>query len=179
MNTCADLVADDGSLAQIDRAPVTEMDATECIGCERESLESKRRGGRYDGLVEQLGGPATPGIGFALGVDRILMACEAEDVFPGPQAAADVFLIDLTDGTQSLAVLDELARGGVRVDRSYDNRSVKAQFKAADRSEAPLAVIIGEDEVAAGTAQIKDLVTGDQRSVTRSELLVEIRKLCS
>jgi histidyl-tRNA synthetase len=136
-------------------------------------------GGRYDGLVEQLGGPATPGIGFALGVDRILMACDAEGVFPGPPAAADVFLVDLTDGTQSLALLDELARGGVRVDRAYDNRSVKAQFKAADRSEAPLAVIIGEDEVAAGTAQIKDLVTGDQRSVTRSELLVEIRKLCS
>lgn len=134
-------------------------------------------GGRYDGLVEQLGGPPTPGIGFALGVDRILMACDAEDVFAGPSAVVDVFIVDLTGGTEALRLVDELAAAAIAADRAYDSRSVKAQFKAADRSGAHTAVIVGNDELAADSAQIKNLHTGEQIAVARSELVAELRKL--
>ena len=133
-------------------------------------------GGRYDGLVEQLGGPATPGIGFALGVDRILLACDAEGAFAGPSESVSVFVVDLTGGAEALRLLDGLARAGIDADRAYDNRSVKAQFKAADRSGARLALVVGDDELAADIVQIKDLVSGDQHAVARPDLLPELRK---
>lgn len=145
-----------------------------------ESLDTAQNavggGGRYDGLVEQLGGPPTPGVGFALGVDRILLACDAEAAFDGPPEAVDVFVIDLTDGTRALPIIDEIATAGLAADRAYDNRSMKAQFKAADRSGARVAVIVGDDEVAAGTATVKDLATGDQAPVVRADLLSALRK---
>jgi histidyl-tRNA synthetase len=148
-----------------------------------ESLDAAQNavggGGRYDGLVEQLGGPATPGVGFALGVDRILLACDAEAAFDGPQAAVDVFVIDLIDGTRALPIIDEIASAGLAADRAYDNRSMKAQFKAADRSGARIAVIIGDDEVAAGTVTVKNLATGDQAPVDRADLLTALRKQLS
>jgi histidyl-tRNA synthetase len=148
-----------------------------------ESLDAAQNavggGGRYDGLVEQLGGPATPGVGFALGVDRILLACDAAAVFDGPRATVDVFVIDLTGGTRALPIIDEIATAGMAADRAYDNRSMKAQFKAADRSGARVAVIIGDDEVAAGTATVKNLATGDQAPVDRADLLTALRKQLS
>lgn len=133
-------------------------------------------GGRYDGLVEALGGPATPGMGFALGVDRILMACDAEGVFGGPPAAVEAFVVDLTGGGEALSLVDELAAAGIRVDRAYDNRSVKAQFKQADRSGAAVALVVGDDELAGDTVAVKDLATGAQHSVERSDLVNELRK---
>jgi len=132
-------------------------------------------GGRYDGLVEALGGPATPGVGFALGVDRTLLACDAEGVFDGPTQRPDVFVVDLTGGAEALALVDELASAGIRADRSYDNRSVKAQLKAANRADARLAVIVGDDELDAGTVQVKDLESGDQRAMARAQLLADIK----
>ena len=86
-------------------------------------------GGRYDGLVEDLGGPATPGIGFALGVDRIL-ACDAEGVFTTPESAVKVFVVD--GGSHALGCTTSERRIGA--DRSYGGRSMKAQMKVADRS---------------------------------------------
>ena len=100
-------------------------------------------GGRYDGLVEDLGGPATPGIGFALGVDRILLACDAERVFPAPAAAVKVFVVDVTGGSHALGVCTTLREAGIGADRAYGGRSMKAQMKVADRSGAPYAAIIG------------------------------------
>jgi histidyl-tRNA synthetase len=135
-------------------------------------------GGRYDGLVENLGGPATPGIGFALGVDRILLACDAEDVFPMPAPTVSVFVVDVTGGSHALGVCDELRDAGIGADRSYGGRSMKAQMKVADRSGAPLAAIIGEDEVAAGEVTLRDL-RGDtgQRRVALDTLVYEVNQL--
>ena len=122
-------------------------------------------GGRYDGLVEDLGGPATPGIGFALGLDRILLACDAEGVFPVPEPVTKVFVVDVTGGSHALGVCNTLRAAGIGADRSYGGRSMKAQMKVADRSGAPFAAIIGEDEVASGEVTLRDLrgQTGQER----------------
>ena len=108
-------------------------------------------GGRYDGLVEALGGPPTPGIGFALGVDRILLACDDEEVFDVAGDRIDVFVVDTTGGAAALAITEELRRAGISADRAFDGRSMKAQMKAADRSGAATAIIVGADELDAGT----------------------------
>jgi histidyl-tRNA synthetase len=134
-------------------------------------------GGRYDGLSEALGGPATPGIGFALGVDRTLLACDAESVFAPPPVAVDVFVVDTTGGEQALVLTDELRGAGLRADRAYDNRSMKSQMKVADRSGAPVALIVGSDEVAAGVVALRPLRGGgEQRAVPRSRAVDEVRE---
>jgi histidyl-tRNA synthetase len=87
-------------------------------------------GGRYDGLVEALGGPSTPGVGFALGLDRTLLACDDEGVFAAEPTAIDAFVVDVTGGLEAVALCAELRAAGLAVDRGYDNRSMKAQMKA-------------------------------------------------
>lgn len=135
-------------------------------------------GGRYDGLVEDLGGPPTPGIGFALGVDRILLACDAEGVFAAPPPSVGVFVVDVTGGSQGLDVCQRLRAGGIGADRAYGGRSMKAQMKVADRSGAPYAAIIGEDEVAAGEVTLRDLRgDGGQRRIALDALVSDVRSL--
>jgi histidyl-tRNA synthetase len=129
-------------------------------------------GGRYDGLVEDLGGPPTPGVGFALGLDRTLLACDDEGVFGAPDQTVDVFVVDTTGGRHALQITEALRAEGVPADRAFDNRSMKSQMKAADRSGARLAVIIGSDEVAAGTAVVRPLRDrADQSVVARHDLI--------
>ena len=96
-------------------------------------------GGRYDGLVEELGGPPTPGIGFALGVDRILLACDAEGAFAAAPAPVEVFVVDTVGGQSAAVLCDRLRQAGLGVDRAFDGRSMKAQMKRADRSGATVA----------------------------------------
>jgi histidyl-tRNA synthetase len=133
-------------------------------------------GGRYDGLVEALGGPATPGVGFALGVDRTLLACDDEGVFEAPVRALDVFVVDVTGGAEALAITNELRRAGLAADRGYDNRSMKAQMKLANRSAAAHAVIVGANELAAGAVVVKPMHGGDQQTIPRSELIAHFTK---
>ena len=134
-------------------------------------------GGRYDGLVESMGGPATPGIGFGSGIERVLLACDAEGVFGASESALDVFVVDFTGGGEALALTHELRAAGLRADRAFDNRSPKAQFKAADRSGARLAVVIGPDEVAAGTAGVRDLrEKGEQDTVDRTKVVDVVKE---
>jgi histidyl-tRNA synthetase len=129
-------------------------------------------GGRYDGLVEALGGPTTPGIGFALGVDRTLIACDDEGVFGAPVADVDVFVVDTTGGLEAAVITAELRAAGLRADRAFDRRSMKSQMKSADRSAAAVAVIIGDDERDAGTAVVRPLRGGgEQRAVARADLV--------
>lgn len=135
-------------------------------------------GGRYDRLVEDLGGPPTAGMGFALGVDRILLACDAEGVFPGPATAIEVFVVDVTGGGHALDVCTRLREAGIGADRAYGGRSMKAQMKVADRSGAPFAAIIGEDEVAAGEVTLRDLRgEAGQRRVALDDLVRDVRAL--
>jgi histidyl-tRNA synthetase len=136
-------------------------------------------GGRYDGLVEALGGSPTPGIGLAIGIDRTLIACDDEGVFGGPTAGLDVFVVDATGGRQALLLTNELRAAGLRADRAYENRSMKSQMKAADRSKAAVAVIIGSTELDEGTAVVRPLRTGEhqQSSVGRADLIDAIKKV--
>ena len=128
-------------------------------------------GGRYDGLVEALGGPATPGIGFALGLDRTLLACDAEKVFDAPETAVDVFVVDTVDGRHAHELCHLLRKNEIRADRAYDLRSMKAQMKSADRSGARIALIIGSEEVENATIMLRPMGSGEQYSISRKDLL--------
>lgn len=119
-------------------------------------------GGRYDGLVEDLGGEPTPGIGFAIGLDRTLLACDAEGVFAAPDTSADVFVVDTTGGRAALRLADELRKAGLRAERAYGAKSMKSQMKSANKSRAKVAVIIGEDELARGVATVRPMDGGEQ-----------------
>ncbi len=144
------------------------------------SLESAQNalggGGRYDGLVGEMGGPATPGSGFALGIERILLACDAEGVLSTPPAGVDVFVVDFAGGDAARDLTAELRRQSIRADRAFDGRSPKSQFKAADRSGARVALVIGPDEAAAGTVGIRPLRSGgDQQTVPRAGMSAAVR----
>ena len=129
-------------------------------------------GGRYDGLVEALGGPATPGVGFALGLDRTLLACDDEGVFAAVERPLDAFVVDVVGGGQATVLTADLRNAGLTADRGYDNRSMKAQMKLANRSGADHAVIVGDDELAAGTVVVKPLRNdSDQVTIPRDELI--------
>lgn len=114
-------------------------------------------GGRYDGLVEALGGPPTPGIGFGSGIERVLLACDAEGVFAVDESAVDVYVVDTNDGTIARDLVTQLRRAGISADRAFDCRSMKSQMKSADRSGAAFVLIVGSDEAAAGTVVLRSM----------------------
>lgn len=145
-------------------------------------------GGRYDGLVAALGGPPESGVGFALGVDRTLLACDAADVFAVDRPKPDVWVVAVTEQLDGVELVEELRRAGIAADRSYGGgRSMKAQMKAANRSGAPLAVLVGADEVEANTVSLRVMQgslqlmegEGQQSSVPRSEFVEKVRSLLS
>jgi histidyl-tRNA synthetase len=150
----------------------------EYIGLALESAQNALGGGgRYDGLVEAMGGAPTPGIGFALGIERILLACSAEGVLGAGEAGprVEVFVVDLTGGRQARDLTTELRAAGIRVDRAFDQRSAKAQFKVADRSGAALAVVVGPDELEAGIVRLQDLrAKTPPASVGRGQAVTEV-----
>ena len=129
-------------------------------------------GGRYDGLVESLGGPPTPGIGFGLGMERILLACDAEGVLPAPDSLVDVFVIDTTGGEGARDLTADLRAAGIRTDRAFDQRSWKAQMRAAGRSRAQLAVVVEDSGLSVRTLQEK----GEAEAVERSSVVDVVRK---
>jgi len=129
-------------------------------------------GGRYDGLAEALGGDPTPGIGFGLGIERILLACDAEGVFPAADANVDVFVIDTTGGEAALAITHELRAAGIAADRAFDDRSWKAQLKVAQRSGAALAVSVEADGITIRTLREK----GEPEAVDRADIVEHVRK---
>ncbi|MEY4174124.1 MAG: histidyl-tRNA synthetase [Actinomycetota bacterium] len=142
-------------------------------------------GGRYDGLVESLGGPPSPGVGFAMGLDRTLLACDDEGVFAPPAQAVDVFVVDTTGGLEALAITAELRAAGVRADRAYENRSMKSQMKGADRSGAAYAVIVGTNELESGTVVVRPLraqhsssddTASGQQAIPRTDLVSHLTK---
>ncbi|MEM1843651.1 MAG: His/Gly/Thr/Pro-type tRNA ligase C-terminal domain-containing protein, partial [Desulfurococcaceae archaeon] len=134
-------------------------------------------GGRYDGLVEALGGPPTPGVGFGSGIERTLLACDAEGVFDVREAAdpLDAFVVDLTDGTAARDLTLELRRAGLGADRSFGSRSMKAQMRAADRSGARYALIVGEDEARDAMVTVRDLRSGTQLTMARTAVVSHLQ----
>ena len=128
-------------------------------------------GGRYDGLVEECGGQPTPGIGFALGMERLLMALEkGGSKLPG-RAPLDVFLVALGSRAQgaALKLLYQMRQQNLRADKDYLGRSLKAQMKYADKKEARYVVILGEDELERNVVLIREMATGEQEEVPLEE----------
>ena len=123
-------------------------------------------GGRYDGLVEEIGGPALPGIGFGLGIERILLAQEAAGAAPGPRSL-DCFVIPLDQAARAEAVrlVRRLREDGLGADVAYVERGLKTQLKHADRIGARFAALIGEKELASGIATIRDMTSGEQAEI--------------
>jgi histidyl-tRNA synthetase len=135
-------------------------------------------GGRYDGLAEDLGwGERFPGVGWALGVDRTLLALRNADALPPSPARVEVFVvaIDRALAPTALQIATRLRRAGVSADLAFDGRSTKAQFKVADRSGARAVVVLGPDEVARGVVTVKDLATGEQREVAADDVVAALR----
>lgn len=133
-------------------------------------------GGRYDGLMAELGGAELSGIGFGLGVDRTLLACEAEGIEVGDRTRCDVYCVPLGESAKRrlVAVAAGLRAAGVRTDIAYGGKGLKGAMKAADRSGARFALVLGERDVEAGSAQLKDLGSGEQRSVPLDELVPQV-----
>ena len=129
-------------------------------------------GGRYDGLMEVLGGQPLSGIGFGLGVDRILLACQEEGCVPGSEAHCEVFGVPLGEAAKEtlIPLLADIRGAGIRTDMVFGSRGMKGAFKAADKSGAVLALVVGENEMANGTVVVKDLRTGEQHEVVQSEV---------
>lgn len=136
-------------------------------------------GGRYDGLMEQLGGSSLSGVGFGLGTDRTYLACEAEGLRVGPLGRCDVFIVPLGPAAKSKAVglAANLRRVSVAVDLAYGDRGLKGAMKAADRSGARFAVVIGDDDLAAGKLSVKNLRSGEQVQIELAQATLEIQKL--
>ena len=132
-------------------------------------------GGRYDGLMAELGGADISGIGFGLGVDRVLLACEAEGLFDPEFAAGKlkVYLIALGAHSKSATIklLNDLRTAGIASDMAYGDRALKGAMKAADKSGAQYCVVLGENEITSGKFEIKDMKTGTVKEVTMSTLI--------
>ena len=129
-------------------------------------------GGRYDGLMEILGGQSLSGIGFGLGVDRALLAAQAEGVIKEDQFTSDLFIIPLGDNQKSdaLVLAAQLRSAGIRTEIAFGDRALKGAMKAADKSGSRFVVIIGDSEVASGTVELKRMSDGSTSSVKISEL---------
>lgn len=134
-------------------------------------------GGRYDDLVEQLGGPKLSGIGFAIGLERLLIMAKAEDVLFEYEDEVDCYIIDMTNSIYALKVAQLLRNEFYSCILNIYDRSLKAQFKSSDRSNALYTLIIGEDEVNSQTITIKNNKTKQQINVKYDELLNTLEKM--
>ncbi|MDD4775686.1 MAG: histidine--tRNA ligase [Syntrophomonas sp.] len=136
-------------------------------------------GGRYDGLVSACGGPATPGIGFALGLERVLLAMDRHPVREWPDLGLDVLLVVLDENltVNAMHLLDRLRVADIRADRDYNGRSMKAQLKFADKLGARMVVLMGEDEVERGVLPGRSMDTGQQQEVPQEDLIALIKRI--
>ena len=134
-------------------------------------------GGRYDGLSAALGGPDVSGIGYAVGVDRTILAVQAEGLDIAVESGVQAFVVPLGAEAKKLAVrwVGQLRAAGVSADTVYGDRGLKGAMKAADRSGAAQVVVVGDRDLADGVAQLKTMATGEQVAVPLGELVDRVR----
>ncbi|MEU9763843.1 histidine--tRNA ligase [Streptomyces sp. NPDC047985] len=135
-------------------------------------------GGRYDGLSEMIGGPALPSVGWALGVDRTVLALEAEGIELELPATTSVFAVPLGEEARRVlfGIVTQLRREGVAADFAYGNRGLKGAMKSANRSGARFTIVAGERDLAEGVAQLKDMESGEQTAVALSDVAEAVRE---
>ena len=135
-------------------------------------------GGRYDGLMASLSGADVSGIGFGLGVDRVLMACKAEKTLPLDINPLELFIAPITDEAKSFGfkLLSQLRDAGIKCDMAYGDRGLKGAMKAADKSGATYALVIGDDEIASGSCELKIMSSGNviTSTLTSSDLIMKL-----
>ncbi|WP_449036072.1 histidine--tRNA ligase [Peptostreptococcus stomatis] len=137
-------------------------------------------GGRYDGLVEQIGGPSGySGIGFGLGAERLLLTLEANGVEIGNPNHTDIFVVTIGDKAKlkSFSILKDLRENHISADKDHLDRSLKAQFKYSNKINAKYTIVIGDDELDKDKATLKNMETGDQKLIKISELVNELRSV--
>ncbi len=136
-------------------------------------------GGRYDGLVELEGGKPTPGVGFAVGFERAMLALEAFGVDPASDAPSCIYVANAGAELRGevFALTHELRAAGIRTEADYQGRSLKSQFKQADKLGARLILIVGGDELAAGKVKVRDMVSHDEELVDRNAIVDAVRRL--
>lgn len=130
-------------------------------------------GGRYNGLVEDIGGPDAPGIGFALSIERLLLALEAEGVALEEQDQLDMYVVVMGEAAKAKAVelVSEFRANGISADMDYADRKMKAQMKTADRQGAKYVIVLGETELEEQAVNVKEMETGNQEKVAFTELV--------
>lgn len=138
-------------------------------------------GGRYDGLVEAVGGPPTPAVGFGLGLERLLLVLEREGVLPParPPVVGYVAVVEAAQRALGLRLAREVRAAGVPVDLDLSGRSVGSQLRQADRCGARVVLLIGPQESAAGVVTVRDMVTGVQEQVPFPEVPARVRQLAA
>jgi histidyl-tRNA synthetase len=138
-------------------------------------------GGRYNGLVEEIGGPETPGIGFALSIERLLAALDAENIELPVESSLDCYVVALGDKAKdySVRIVNELRKAGFSAEKDYLFRKIKAQFKAADRLQAKFVVVVGEDELGRGAVNVKNMKTGEQEEIPLKQLTQYLKEKLS
>jgi histidyl-tRNA synthetase len=134
-------------------------------------------GGRYDGLSEALGGPKAPGIGFALGLDRFVLALQAEESIGIPDLSPRVYVAPLGVGmnAEAAVIARDLRKQQIATELGDETFRVKKSFEAAERSSAKFILFVGENEIASGQFALKDLNTGEQITVAREELALKLK----
>ncbi|HZG73578.1 MAG TPA: histidine--tRNA ligase [Chondromyces sp.] len=136
-------------------------------------------GGRYNGLVEQLGGPDSPGIGFAFSIERLIAAIDAEGIEWPFETGLDCYLVSLGEEAKDYTVklLHDLRKAGIKAERDYQDRKMKAQFKAADRLQARFVAILGEDELKKNIINVKDMQSGEQKECQLDDFVAQLTSL--
>ncbi|MBQ9366087.1 MAG: histidine--tRNA ligase [Schwartzia sp.] len=137
-------------------------------------------GGRYDGLVEEMGGAATPAVGFACGLERVMLAIETQRLYEQKESAADVFVVALGEAAQKAAFkfVMELREKGLIAVMDYGGRSMKSQMKQANKSKARFAAIMGDDELKENVVMLRDMKSSEQEKVPRDEVTDKILGGC-
>ena len=135
-------------------------------------------GGRYDKLAEEIGGRDVPGIGFAMGMERILLALEEQDIELPINQEIDLFITTIGEEAEKTAFryLHDLRKENIKVEMDYLNRSVKGQMKCADRNNAQYSIILGGNELEKGVATVREMKTGDQEEIELANLVTEMEK---
>lgn len=134
-------------------------------------------GGRYNGLAEEIGGPAAPGIGFAMSIERLLLAMDAEGVTFADEPTLDVYVVTLGDSAKRVGakLLNTLRTNGLRADMDYTNRKMKAQMKSADRLEASYVIVIGDEEVEEDIVMLRNMKDRQQDKIATADV---VQKIC-
>ncbi|CAK7012471.1 MAG: Histidine--tRNA ligase [Peptostreptococcus russellii] len=169
---------------EVDKKIVRGLDyykrtAFEIISNDLGSQSTVCGGGRYDGLVEQIGGPeGFSGIGFGLGVERLLLTLAANNIEIAKPDSTDIFIVTIGDTAKLKAfnILKALRSNHISADKDHLDRSVKAQFKYSNKVDAKYTIVIGDDELEKDEATLKNMNTGEQRLIKLSELVEELKK---